>query len=129
MGAIPARCPIPANARIEGYPNPGKGDRHDLVLDNNNCWLYELYGSSVNSDGSWNADSAAVWDLQNDTQRPLTWTSADTAGSPIFPGLVGYDGAVRGTRAVVTPLRTTTYTLYATNRFGRTTAAVIVTVQ
>jgi hypothetical protein len=92
----PGPMPIPANANIEGYPNPGNGDRHVLVLDNNNCWLYELYGSSVNTDGSWNVASAAVWDLQNYTQRPLTWTSADAGGLPIFPGLVRYDEAANG---------------------------------
>ena len=92
----PGPMPIPVNANIEGYPNPGTGDRHVLVLDNNNCWLYELYGSSVNTDGSWNAGSAAVWDLQYYTQRPLTWTSADAAGLPIFPGLVRYDEAASG---------------------------------
>ena len=92
----PGPMPIPATANIEGYPNPGTGDRHVLVLDNNNCWLYELYGSSVNTDGSWNAASAAVWDLENYTQRPLTWTSADAAGLPIFPGLVRYDEVAAG---------------------------------
>src|SRR6202022_1925326 len=92
----PGPMPIPANAPIEGYPNPGSGDRHVLVLDNNNCWLYELYGSSANSDGTWNAGSAAVWDLQNDEQRPETWTSADAAGLPIFPGLARYDEVASG---------------------------------
>jgi hypothetical protein len=92
----PGPMPIPASAHIEGYPNPGGGDRHVLVLDNNNCWLYELYGSSANADGTWNAGSAAVWDLQNYTQRPLTWTSADAAGLPILPGLVRYDEAASG---------------------------------
>jgi hypothetical protein len=92
----PGPMPIPANANVEGYPNPGTGDRHVLVLDNNNCWLYELYGASVNTDGTWNAGSAAVWDLQNYTERPLTWTSADAAGLPIFPGLVRYDEAASG---------------------------------
>ena len=92
----PGPMPIPANTNIEGYPNPGNGDRHVLVLDNNNCWLYELYGSSANTDGTWNAASSAVWDLQNYTQRPLTWTSADAAGLPIFPGLVRYDEAASG---------------------------------
>jgi len=92
----PGPMPIPASANIEGYPNPGTGDRHVLVLDNNNCWLYELYGSSVNTDGTWNAGSAAVWDLQNYDQRPLTWTSADAAGLPIFPGLIRYDEVASG---------------------------------
>ena len=92
----PGPMPVPANAPIEGYPNPGNGDRHVLVLDNNNCWLYELYSASAGSGGAWNAASAAVWDLQNDEQRPWTWTSADAAGLPIFPGLVRYDEVAAG---------------------------------
>jgi len=92
----PGPMPVPANAPIEGYPNPGNGDRHVLVLDNNNCWLYELFSASAGSGGAWNAASAAVWDLQNDEQRPWTWTSADAAGLPIFPGLVRYDEVTAG---------------------------------
>jgi hypothetical protein len=92
----PGPMPIPATAQIEGFPNPGNGDRHALVIDNGNCFLYELYGASANSDGSWNAGSAAVWDLDNDEQRPWTWTSADAAGLPIFPGLVRYDEVAAG---------------------------------
>jgi hypothetical protein len=92
----PGPMPVPANAAIEGFPNPGTGDRHVLVLDNSNCFLYELYNSSSNTDGTWNADSAAVWDLQNGEQRPWTWTSADAAGLPIFPGLIRYDEVASG---------------------------------
>ena len=92
----PGPMPIPANAQIEGYPNSGNGDRHVLVIDNSNCFLYELYSASANSDGSWNAGSAAVWDLLNGEQRPWTWTSADAAGLPIFPGLVRYDEVAAG---------------------------------
>ena len=46
----PGPMPIPVSAQIEGYPAPGSGDRHVLVLDNNNCWLYELYSSYPNAD-------------------------------------------------------------------------------
>jgi hypothetical protein len=92
----PGPMPIPANAPIEGYPNPGSGDRHVLVLDNSSCWLYELYNSYPQGDGSWNADSAAVWDLLADEQRPLTWTSADAAGLSIFAGLARYDEVAAG---------------------------------
>ncbi len=92
----PGPMPIPAFAPIEGYPNPGSGDRHVLVIDSNNCFLYELDSSYPNSDGSWNADSAAVWDLENGEQRPWTWTSADAAGLPIFPGLIRYDEVAAG---------------------------------
>jgi len=92
----PGPMPVPANAPIEGDPNPGSGDRHVLVLDNANCWLYELYSSYPNADGSWNAGSAAVWDLLADKQRPWTWTSADAAGLPIFAGLTRYDEVASG---------------------------------
>ncbi|HLV87011.1 MAG TPA: hypothetical protein VKV39_08555 [Candidatus Sulfotelmatobacter sp.] len=92
----PGPMPVPANAPIEGGSS-STGDRHVLVLNNANCYLYELYNASPNSDGSWNADSTAVWDLLGDEQRPYTWTSADAAGLPIFPGLVRYDEVVSGT--------------------------------
>jgi len=92
----PGPMPIPANAPVEGGSS-STGDRHVLVLNNANCFLYELYNASPNSNGSWNADSTAVWDLLGNEQRPYTWTSADAAGLPIFPGLVRYDEAVAGT--------------------------------
>ncbi len=82
--------PVPPNALIEGYPNPDDGDRHVLVLDRNGCWLYELYRAFKRT-GAWQADSTAIWDMTIDEQRPYTWTSADAAGLPIFPGLVRYD--------------------------------------
>jgi hypothetical protein len=93
----PGPMPVPANAPVEGGSS-SSGDRHVLVLDNSNCFLYELYNSSVNGDGSWNADSTAVWDLlsNGNAQRPYSWTSADAAGLPIFPGLVRYDEVVSG---------------------------------
>jgi hypothetical protein len=87
--------PIPANAPVEGGSS-SSGDRHVLVLDNGNCFLYELYNATPNSNGSWSADSTAVWDLLGDEQRPYTWTSADAAGLPVFPGLVRYDEVAAG---------------------------------
>jgi hypothetical protein len=91
----PGPMPIALNAPIEGYPNPGSGDRHVLVLDHSNCFLYELYSSYPQST-SWNAGSAAIWDLLGNEQRPYTWTSADAAGLPIFEGLVRYDEVASG---------------------------------
>ncbi len=91
----PGPMPIPLTAPVEGYPNPGNGDRHVLVLDSTNCFLYELYGSAPTST-SWTSGSGAVWDLLADEQRPYTWTSADAAGLPIFPGLVRYDEVAAG---------------------------------
>jgi hypothetical protein len=92
----PGPMSIPKDAPIEGYPNPGTGDRHVLVLDRDLCWLYELFGAHVLRNGNWNAASAAGWDLLNDEQRPYTWTSADAAGLPVFSGLVRYDEVASG---------------------------------
>jgi hypothetical protein len=91
----PGPMPVPTNAPVEGGSS-STGDRHVLVLDSGNCFLYELYNSTPNSDGSWSADSTAVWDLLGNEQRPYTWTSADAAGLPIFPGLVRYDEVAAG---------------------------------
>jgi hypothetical protein len=93
----PGPMPIPSDALIEGYPKSGgAGDKHVLVLSRDNCFLYELYDSKLQSDGSWKAGSGAVWDLNNDNQRPYTWTSADAAGLPVFPGLARYDEVANG---------------------------------
>ncbi len=91
----PGTVPIPITAPIEGYPNPGNGDRHVLVIDNQNCWLYEL-GSAYPNGSNWNANVTAIWDLLSNEQRPWTWTSVDAAGLPIFPGLVRYDEVAAG---------------------------------
>ncbi len=92
----PGPMPIPLYAQIEGFPNPGNGDRHVLIIDNGNCWLYELYGAYRLNPGLWVGGSGAVWDLEANEQRPYTWTSADAAGLPIFPGLVRYDEVSAG---------------------------------
>jgi hypothetical protein len=54
-----------------------------------------LYNAAPSA-STWNAGSAAVWDLTADEQRPYTWTSADAAGLPIFPGLARYDEVAAG---------------------------------
>jgi len=92
----PGPMPIPFDAQIEGFPNPGNGDRHVLIIDKGNCWLYELYASYRLNPALWVGGSGAVWDLESNEQRPYTWTSADAAGLPIFPGLVRYDEVAAG---------------------------------
>jgi hypothetical protein len=88
--------PMPRNAPIQGYPNPGDNDRHVIVLDKGNCWEYDLYHAYLQQDGSWYADSAAVWDMLSNGQRPYTWTSTNAAGTAEFPGLVRYDEVASG---------------------------------
>lgn len=87
--------PVPTDAPIEGGPN-SHGDRHVLMLDHDNCLLYELYAAYPQEDGSWTAGSGAIFDLKNHTLRPDTWTSADAAGLPIVPGLVRYEEVASG---------------------------------
>ncbi len=87
--------PIPPNPPIEGGPD-GDGDRHILVLDRDNCLLYELFDAWPDGNGGWDAGSGAIFDLNSHDLRPDGWTSADAAGLPILPGLVRYDEAAAG---------------------------------
>jgi hypothetical protein len=82
--------PLPRSAPIEGGPN-SKDDRHVIVVQEGSCTLFELYKAVPNSDGSWNAVSAARFDLEGHDLRTDGSTSADAAGLPIFPGLVRAD--------------------------------------
>ena len=84
--------PIPVTAPIEGN---GVGDAHVIAVDIENKMLYELFYSRVNGN-HWDASSGAVFNLSSNQLRPDTWTSADAAGLPIFPGLVRYDEIVKG---------------------------------
>jgi len=90
----PGPYAMPLNAPIEGGSN-STGDRHAISIDINNCILYELYNAYPQT-SSWMADSGAIFNLASNALRPATWTSADAAGLPIFPGLVRYDEIVAG---------------------------------
>jgi hypothetical protein len=92
----PGPFPIPSGAPVEGGRG-SDGDRHVLAIDRSSCTLYELYRAFYQGGGNrWNADSGTKWDLRSTALRPDSWTSADAAGLPIFPGLVRYDEAVSG---------------------------------
>ncbi|HEY6728035.1 MAG TPA: hypothetical protein VI197_28695 [Polyangiaceae bacterium] len=90
----PGPYPIPPDAPIEGGPD-ADGDRHVLVVETDNCILYELFAAYPIDDGaSWEAGSGAIFDLASNELRPDRWTSADAAGLPVLPGLVRYDEVV-----------------------------------
>ncbi len=91
----PGPYPIPSDAPIEGGAQ-SSGDRHILVVDEDECVLYETWSTYPNPDGSWRAGSGARFDLRSNALRPDTWTSADAAGLPILPGLVRYDEVAAG---------------------------------
>ena len=90
--------PIPDEAITQPYfiegGYPGQqcvgGDRHMLLVDRSNKFLYELY--SLCWDGTkWTGGSGAFFDLKTNNRRPDGWTSADAAGLAILPGLVRRD--------------------------------------
>jgi hypothetical protein len=93
----PGPFPVPASAPVEGGAG-SDGDRHVLVVDRDACKLYELYRAFYvpRPKPHWNADAGVAWDLTSTALRPDSWTSADAAGLPIFPGLVRYDEVAAG---------------------------------
>jgi len=72
--------------------------------------------------GSFTASASSV---SAGTKVTLSWQASGASYFVISPQV----GAVRGNSVAVTPSQTTTYTLYATNQYGRTTASVALTVQ
>jgi hypothetical protein len=110
--------PIPKGVPIEGGRS-STGDRHALIVDRDNCRLYELYRLFPPAHGhGWRAGSGAIWSLRSNKVRHAGSTSADAAGLPILPGLArredlshgGIDHALRFTvertrRAYIYPAR------------------------
>jgi hypothetical protein len=68
--------------------------------------------------------TASASSISAGTQVTLAWLVNGASYVIVSPDA----GAVRGTSVVVAPTQSTTYTLYATNAFGRTTATVSITV-
>ena len=69
--------------------------------------------------------TASPTSVSSGTQVTLSWQGSGASYYIVSPAI----GAVRGNTATVKPTQTTTYTLYATNQYGRSQATVTVTVQ
>lgn len=92
--------PVPSEAiTMNGWVEGGQpgtvderddADRHLLIVDKDNNYLYELYNVWYNGT-RWEAGSGAFFDMNVNGRRPEGWTSADAAGLAILPGLVRYD--------------------------------------
>jgi hypothetical protein len=132
----PAGYPIPVEAKTQGdyiegaVPGGGlDGDRHLLLIDQDNWLLYETGATYWNAAANrWEANCGAIFDLSRNDRRPETWTSADAAGLAIFPGLVRYDEAF-GTSEIshafrVTVRSTNGYVWPASHRAGSTSGAL-----
>ena len=81
----PGPYPVGADTHVEHG-----SDRHALVVDKDDCVLYEIFDFDWNG-GDPQGGSGAAWDLNTNALRPRTWTSADAAGLPIFAGLIRRD--------------------------------------
>jgi len=88
--------PFPAGGSLEGedgYACSGGGDCHLLVIQQDTRQLFEAW--ALDSSGStYDAGGTVVWDLDRHygpDGRGAGCTSADAAGFPIVPGLIGPD--------------------------------------
>ena len=107
----PSPYPIPTNMPVETWPretgaltlrdwqldvNGDGGDRHSIIVQPGAGFIWETWLTLLRTDGRWEAANGARFDLKSNTLRPLTWTSADAAGLPMFPALVRFDECQRG---------------------------------
>ena len=91
------KYPIAGNLKMEGSSReslvsgaPYKdSDAHLLVLQTNQCKLYEIFALYTGAP-PYRGVSGAVYDLMDNRLRPNGWTSADAAGLPIWPGILTY---------------------------------------
>jgi hypothetical protein len=100
-------------------------DRHLLIFDVDNQYLYEIYqpyynataspqsgfidpdypeygtiypygNTTVIQPGTYACQSCSFWDAKTNAYRPLGVTSSDAAGLQVLPGLVQYDEIISG---------------------------------
>jgi hypothetical protein len=96
-----APLPVPDGGALEGeegYACTQDGDCHLLVVDRQNCRLYEMWRANIDSGSFWGG-CLAVWDLEAayiPELRGDCCTSADAAGLPITPLLFGPDNIAAG---------------------------------
>ena len=106
--------PITGGMQMEGYGfnasfpvsgGPYNGDAHLLVIQTDQCKLYEIYalGSATSP---YIGGSGAIFDLMANDLRPDGWTSSDAAGLPIWPGILRY-GEVYGSGEIQHMIRFT----------------------
>ena len=93
--------PIPANMPVEDSPGDcptANNDRHAIILDRNQCVIYEMYQATSCSTSKpvWSFSNTAMWDMANVEHRPYGLTSVDAAGLSVFEGLIRYDEILAG---------------------------------
>jgi hypothetical protein len=120
-GAIPAESdpgpmPIPFSPRVQNsvssdnpfpdYQSAAATDGHVIVLDRDNCVLYELFNAKWDGHAL-HAGTGVVFDmLAGDNQRPVMFTSGSVSGFPLFPGFLR-DEELDGTAPINHPITVT----------------------
>jgi len=119
---------------ITGAPDPrwNNSDLHNLTTLNGADFEVVQQGTIITPSNVPSGDPptissfmASVPEIKPHQGVTLSWSVSDSNYNIISPTV----GAVRGTSVMVVPTKTTTYTLYATNQYGRSTSSVKVTVK
>jgi hypothetical protein len=77
---------------LPGHVDDRRDDRHMLIVDRDNNYLYELYNVWFDvGRWRWVAGSGAFFDMNRNDRRPNDWPSADESGLAILPGNLRYD--------------------------------------
>ena len=88
--------PAPTHSRRRAHRGRSglQGDRHVLVLDRDNCRLYETFSAWPGA----RLDRLVRRGVRPALERPAArgWTSADGAGLPVLPGLIRRDEVLGG---------------------------------
>ncbi len=93
--------PVPEDGHLEGetgYRCEGDGDCHLIVLDADECTLYEMWKADLRPD-QFNGGCLATWDVSTVYPREgrgADCSSADAAGLPIAPLLFSADEILTG---------------------------------
>jgi hypothetical protein len=75
-----------------GHVDARGDDRHILIFDRTNNWLYELYNVWFNlSTWQWHAYAGGFWDMSQAERPPQFRGFADESGLEILPGLLRYE--------------------------------------
>jgi hypothetical protein len=77
---------------LPGYIDDRPYDRHMLIVDIDNNYLYELFGVWFDrGQWRWRADAGAFFDMNLNYRRPDGWASSEESGLALLPGMLRYD--------------------------------------
>ncbi len=128
----PAAVPVPEGGALEGedgYACESDGDCHLIVIDDDECRLFEMWRADIRGD-EFMGGCQAIWELDRlygPQGRGDFCTSADAAGLPITPLLFDadevYDGEIRHALRFILPnshIRDSIYVRPGTHSTGAT---------